>query len=191
MKNRGAESRGFTLVEVVVALLLTALAMLAIAPLFVGGMKNNAVGWDYSSLNELAKRKIEEILQMNFNDPRVVVPGGTTVTIDGTVVKGKLFLDNNPNSVTINGKTFSYPYELVYVVQDYALNDIPASGAPLPANAKDDSDPTWSGANPVRYVTVYAASSRKSLQGTAYSSAGLLSSAAQGKQVRMSAVKSD
>jgi prepilin-type N-terminal cleavage/methylation domain-containing protein len=191
MKTDRRRIQGFTLVEVVVALLLTALAMLAIAPLFVGGLKNNAVGWDYSSLNELAKKKIEELLQVGFNDPRVVVTAGTTVTIDGTVVKGKLFRDTNPNSVTVNGKTYSYPYELVYVVQDYSLNDIPVSGAPLPAKATDDGDASWSGGSPARYITVYAASSRRSLQGSAYSSAGLLSSASSGKQVRMSAVKTN
>jgi len=166
-----------------------ALAMLAIAPLFVNGMKSNAVGWDYSVLNELAKEKLEELLQMNFFDPRLVVPGGSTVTIDGTSVKGKEFIDTNSNTLTVSGKTVTFPYELVYVVQDYLLTDIPTSGAPLPANAKDDGDPGWSGATPVRFITVYAASSRRGLQGSAYTRSNVLASSSTGKQIRMSALK--
>ena len=187
--KRSSASPGFTLVEVVVALLLMALAMLAIAPLFANSMKSNAVGWDYSVLNDLARRKLENLLQMSYTDTRLVVPDGSTATIDGTSVTGKLFVDTTPNTVTINGQTYTYPYEIVYVVQDYLLSDIPTSGAPNPDNAKVDSDSTWSSGTSAKLITVYAASGRKSLQGSAYGSSGVLSSTSSGKQIRLSAVK--
>lgn len=180
---------GFTLVEVLVSLLLMALAMLAIAPLFANSMKSNATGWDFSVLNDLARRKLENLLQMGYSDTRLAVPTGSTVTIDGTSVAGKLFVDANPNTVTIDGQTTTYPYELVYVVQDYLLADIPTSGAPDPAKATVDSDATWSAGSSAKLITVYAASGRSSLQGSAYTSSGLLSSTSKGKQIRMSAVK--
>ncbi len=187
--RRPRGSSGFTLVEVLVAMLLMALAMLAIAPLFANSMKSNATGWDFSVLNDLARQKLENLLQMNYSDTRLTVPDGSTVTIDGTSVTGKLFVDDNPNTVTINGQTYTYPYELVYVVQDYLLSDIPTTGAPDPANAKVDTDSTWSSGTSAKLITVYAASGRRSLQGSAYTSSGVLSSASNGKQIRMSAVK--
>jgi prepilin-type N-terminal cleavage/methylation domain-containing protein len=174
-------SNGFTLVEVLVAVLLMALAMLAIAPLFVNGMKSNAVGWDYSSLNALAKQQFEEVLQYNFNDPRLAVPAGAT-------------FDSNPGQSY--RRPLAGPYELVYVVRDFTIDKIPAAGAvPSDANAVDDSNAAWTSTGGVKMVTVFVASSRGGLQGSAYASpsnviSGLLPASFSGKQIRMSAIKS-
>lgn len=173
-------SRGFTLVEVIVAMGLMALAMLAIAPLFANSMKSNAVGWDYSSLNALAKRQLEEILQYAFTDARLAVPAGATF---------------NGHAGQAYRRPLVGPYELVYVVRDFPNSVIPAPGAvPDDANAVDDSNAAWTLSPGVKMITVYVASARSSLSGSTYAVgsntiAGLFPTGYTGKQIRMTAYK--
>jgi prepilin-type N-terminal cleavage/methylation domain-containing protein len=186
---RKQRSEGFTLVEVLVALALGAVCLLFIAQLFLNGIRSNAVAWDYTALNSLARQRLEELLQYNFNDPRLAVPAGSTVTLGGTAQKGKLYLDQSPNTQTVSGNTISYPYELVYVVQDFHLTDLVNTGNPDPLSATVDTDGTWDHNHDVKYVTVIAASQRSGLQKTTYDLAGGLSALATGKQIRIGAVK--
>ena len=200
---RRRSTRGFTLVEVIVALGLMAMGMLAIAPLFVNGMHGNATGQDLSVLNSLAKEQLEQILQYNFLDPRLAVPTGATVTlVDGsgatTTPSGQLYRNQNPLTETIGGVTASFPYELVYVVQDYNLD---SNNRPDFTTAVDDGNATWNTQNGVKVITVYAASKRTMGMGeftkgstvytnaSGYNRGGVLSTAASGRQIRISAVK--
>jgi prepilin-type N-terminal cleavage/methylation domain-containing protein len=191
--------RGFTLIEVVVSMALMALAMLAIAPLFANSLKNNAVGQDLSALNALARQRLEEVLQYNFNDIRLAVPVGAQVTFDiagtATPVSGQLYRNQHSTTQTDGTMSTSFPYELVYVVQDYNLD---VNGRPDFTTPVDDNNAAWVSKTGVKLVTVVAASSRKSLSGTTYNLGSsttdptklLLSSASTGKQIRYSAVKS-
>ena len=150
-------------------------------------------------LNQLAKEQLEQLLQFNFVDPRLAVPSAATVTLNdstgtATVYSGQLYRSQNPTSQTIGGVTTTFPYELVYVVQDFNLdsNNRPDFTTPV-----DDSNATWTTQNGVKLITVFAGSARTSLgksfydlgSSTTTSSALLLSSKMTGKQVRMSAVK--
>lgn len=179
MRNRPRPS-GFTLVEVIVAMGLMALAMLAIAPLFANSMKSNAVGWDYSSLNSLAKQQLEEILQYTFTDARLAVPSAAT-------------FDGHPGQAY--RRPLVGPYELVYVVRDFPNTAIPAPGAaPNDANAVDDANPAWTLSPGVKMVSVYVASARSGLSGSTYAVgsntiAGLFPAGYKGKQIRMTAYK--
>ena len=194
-----AARAGFSLIEVLVAIGLMAVGMLAVAPLFVGSMHGNATGEDYSMLNVLAKEQLEQILQYNFVDTRIAVPSGATVTLNNsagtaTVYSGQLYRSQTPTSQTIGGVTTTFPYELVYVVQDFNLdsNNRPDFTTPV-----DDANATWTTQNGVKLITVYAGSARTSLGKSFYDlgsststvSKLLLSSTTTGKQVRMSAVK--
>lgn len=179
---------GFTLVEVLVALGLGAICVLAVAPMFVAGLKSNAVGWDYSALNSLARQRLEELLQFNFTDPRLAVPFGSTATIDGVSQAGKLYVDQNSNTQSDGTKSASFPYTLVYVVQDYHLEDIVSTGNPAAAKATTDLDASWDNTKDVKYVTVIAAGSRSSLGGSAFSKT-LTGASFSGKQIRISAVR--
>lgn len=201
-------SSGFSLVEVLVAIALLAVAMLALAPLFTGGMRSNAVGWDYSMLNTLAKQRLEEVLQYNFADARLAVPAGATATIDDPAnpgstitVTGQMYTNQLPLTQTVGGATSSFPYKTVYMVQDYRLADIPQTGLPLAANAKADNDATWNARQDVKLVTVIGLSIRQ-LQGDLKAGTGytgspytvamfhLTANELPGKQIRMSAIKS-
>jgi len=184
-----AAERGFTLVEVLVAVLLMGLAMLAIAPLFANSLRSNATGWDYSVLNALAKQRLEELLQCNFNDPRLAVPA--SAAFDGN--PGQLYRNLVPATETVNGVATQFPYELVYVVRDFPSAAIPSNGSmPDPISAVDDANASWISSPGIKMITVIAASSRAGLQGSAYKGNSLgnsLSSTATGKQIRMSAFK--
>lgn len=188
MKIRRNDGRGFTLVEVLVALALGAICVLAVAPMFVAGMKSNAVGWDYSALNALARQRLEELLQFSFTDPRLAVAGGSTVTIDGVSQFGKLYVDQNANTQSDGTVSASFPYTLVYVVQDFRLSDIVSTGNPAAAKATTDLDATWDKTKDVKYITVIAAASRSSLGGSTFSKT-LTGAAFSGKQIRVSALR--
>jgi len=182
--------KGFSLVEVLVSVALMAIAMLSIAPLFAGALRTNAVGWDFSVLNGLTKSKLEEVLQYNFNDPRLSVPTNSTVTIDTATFTGQIYLTETPTMQSVSGYTTRYPYELVYIVSDYRLADLPSGATADPAKATYDGDATWSSQSDLKYITVICASQRSFLQRSPYSLAPGLSPSARGKQIRLSAIKS-
>src|SRR5262249_44589330 len=184
------QEAGFSLVEVLVSVALMAIAMISVAPLFGGALKTNAVGWDFSALNALAKSKLEEVLQYNFNDPRLRVPTSSTITIDGTSFVGQLYLAETPTTQTVNGYTTRYPYELVYVVSDFRMADLPSGSTANLTKATYDGDSRWSAQSDLKYVLVIAASQRLFLQGSPYSPAPGLSLGSRGKQIRMGAIKS-
>ena len=185
-------SRGFTLVEVLVAMGLMAMAVLAIAPLFVGSLKSNGAGQDLSQLNALAKQQLEELLQYNFTDARLAVATGKTVSIinqDGTTTttSGQLYRNEIPTTQTDGSTTISFPYRLYYMVQDFPITSIVNGAVPTPSTAVDDSS-----SNYVKMITVFVASSREGLQATGYGKnfqAGILPASLGGKQIRMSAIK--
>jgi prepilin-type N-terminal cleavage/methylation domain-containing protein len=178
---------GFTLVEALVAVAIVAFALLAIAPLFTGGANANAVGWDLSVLNTLAKGRLEELLQANFNDARLAVPAGSTIGSTGVV--GKLYIDATPNTRAVSGLTTSYPYDVVYTVQNFRLQDITNARAPDPSLARTDAAADWNRLLDVKYIQVYGGSRRRFLQGSSYALAPGFSSLLTGKQIRMSAIK--
>ena len=192
LKDRSQE--GFTLVETLVAMGLMALAMLAVAPLFLGSLKSNGAGQDFTVLNALAKQQLEQVMQYSFTDPRLAVPAGATVTLydqagnPGSTVSGQLYRNELALTQTDGSTAISFPYELDYIVQDYAMTDI-KNGAIPPASTLDDSSAGWSSTTGAKMITVYAASSRKSLQGSGYSGGGIFGATVNGKQIRMSAIK--
>jgi prepilin-type N-terminal cleavage/methylation domain-containing protein len=193
----GRRPEGFTLVEVLVSMALMALTMLAIAPLFASSMKSNATGEDFSVLNALAKQQLEQVLQYAYSDPRLAVPAGSTFSLvnqGGTskTYTGALYANELPTSVTVAGSTVTYPYYLAYSVQDYTLASLPPSGTTFDLDtfqsaAVTDTDTGFT-ASGFKFVTVYVASSRSSLQGSGYK-AGVLPVTFNGKQIRLSAYK--
>jgi Tfp pilus assembly protein PilV len=186
---------GFTLIEIVVSMGLMAGGLLAIAPMFTSSMKSNASGDDFSRVNALARQQLEQCLQYGFDDPRLGVPAGATFTARNeagvaSTVTGQLYRNQIPVSETVGGVTRTIPFELVYTVQNYTIDKLSAAGLPDPAVAVTDTNLNWQINNGGKFITVYAASKRKSVGGTSYTRAGVLSSAATGKQVRLTAYKS-
>jgi type II secretory pathway pseudopilin PulG len=65
---------GLTLIELLVALGLLSFVLLAIAPLFIMSMKSNFSANEYTSIHVLARDRLEQLMNLPFNDPQVT-PG--------------------------------------------------------------------------------------------------------------------
>ena len=81
--NLGCAEEGFTLLELVVALALSAFAFAALASMLLGGMKALSVQKTRSQGNEFATQAIEDLQRFDFNDlglcPSTSDPSPTTV----------------------------------------------------------------------------------------------------------------
>jgi len=67
-------SKGLTLIEVLVALFLVAIGLLAAAPMFVHAMQGNATGGDFGSVGAMALDRLELLRATAYSG---LVPGGS------------------------------------------------------------------------------------------------------------------
>jgi type II secretory pathway pseudopilin PulG len=73
-----SREHGFTVVETLVALLLTAVGVLAVAPLFLYAMDENVVGSQYGTLGAAAVDRMELLRELPFFDPQLAAGGSLT-----------------------------------------------------------------------------------------------------------------
>jgi len=71
--RRRAES-GVTLVELLISVALLGFILLGIAPLFIASVKSNYSANEYTSIHNLARDRLEQLMNMPFNDP-ALAPG--------------------------------------------------------------------------------------------------------------------
>jgi prepilin-type N-terminal cleavage/methylation domain-containing protein len=71
--------RGLSLIEVLIALLILAIVALGIAGLFSHAQLTNASGYEYAVLASEARRTLETMQALSFNDGLLVDSAGTTV----------------------------------------------------------------------------------------------------------------
>jgi prepilin-type N-terminal cleavage/methylation domain-containing protein len=62
---------GFTLIEVITALTILAIAMLSFIPMVISTMRANSFGAQMTHSTQLTQDKLEEIRRMNFDDPDI------------------------------------------------------------------------------------------------------------------------
>ncbi len=74
---------GFTLVEVLLALFLIALGMLAVAPMFVYATQGNAVGGDYGSMGAIAVERLELLRGTDYYDSSLAAGGSLSSNVTG------------------------------------------------------------------------------------------------------------
>ena len=72
-----ANARGFSLIEVLVALFLIGLGVLAAAPMFIYAMQGNATGADFGSVGAIAVERMEQLRAQTF----VNLPAGGSLTV--------------------------------------------------------------------------------------------------------------
>jgi prepilin-type N-terminal cleavage/methylation domain-containing protein len=109
-----ADERGFSLLELLVALLILAFVALGIASLFSHAQLTNASGYDYAVLSSEARRALEDLLATPFNDAALVDTAGT------------------PRQLTTARRGF----DVQYTVQDFQVltwNQITNPPWPVPA----------------------------------------------------------
>jgi prepilin-type N-terminal cleavage/methylation domain-containing protein len=85
-------SSGFTLVEVLLALFLIAIGVLAAAPMFVYAMKGNAAGADFGSAGAIAVERMEVLRSTRYTD----LDAGGDLNSDATVAGVDYFDNSNP-----------------------------------------------------------------------------------------------
>jgi len=90
MKDGLYKERGFTLIEVLIALTIFAVGLLALAGMQITGIQGNSTSQSVSAKVALADGVIEEFLAMEGNDPRLTTevtdsawPTATAVVIEG------------------------------------------------------------------------------------------------------------
>ncbi len=71
------DERGFSLVEVLLALFLIGIGVLAAAPMFVYAMQGNATGADFGSVGAIAVERMEVLRSQSF----VNLPAGGSLTV--------------------------------------------------------------------------------------------------------------
>ena len=75
------DARGFSLLEVLIALFLLAIGVLAAAPMFVYASKGNATGADFGSVGALAVERMELLRGTEYAS---LTPGGSlTANVNG------------------------------------------------------------------------------------------------------------
>jgi prepilin-type N-terminal cleavage/methylation domain-containing protein len=62
---------GVTLVELLIAVALLGFILLGIAPLFIGSVKSNFSANEYTSIHNLARDRLEQLMSLPFNDPQL------------------------------------------------------------------------------------------------------------------------
>jgi prepilin-type N-terminal cleavage/methylation domain-containing protein len=130
---------GFTLVEVLVALLILAIVSLGIAGMFSHAMVVNASGYDYARLASQARFILEELRARPFNDPTLVA------TTESVWV---------PQNLTYSNPNFTATYS----VTDFAIRNWTDLGGAWPA-------PTGVTPANVKRITVRVRSTAQNLQG--------------------------
>jgi type II secretory pathway pseudopilin PulG len=69
--SRRRRETGVTLVELLIATFLLALILLAIAPLFITSVKSNYAANEYTSIHNIARDRLEQLMSLPFNDAQL------------------------------------------------------------------------------------------------------------------------
>lgn len=70
MKHRNREA-GLTLVEMLIAVALLGIVLLGIAPLFIASVKSNYSANEYTSIHNLARDRLEQLMNLPITDPQL------------------------------------------------------------------------------------------------------------------------
>ena len=125
--------RGMTFPEVLITLAILAIAILALAPLFIYSVKTNASSSELSMANTLAREKLEELMLFPTTDSRMQIPSGSTVA----TFPNDLPRWWNPSTGATSTATSSpgagwFPFALLrsYTVQAFRAQPQPAQPTP-------------------------------------------------------------
>ncbi len=144
--------RGVVLIDVLVSLVLLLVALLSILPLFIRSLHTNASAFDYTSVNEMARDKLEQLMNVAISDPTLRVPDGQK----SAAFPNDLPTHTDPRTGAPSTKATDpvYPYLRTWVVELLDVDDVNnllpvASGSPYR----------------VKRVSVTVSSSRRNLPG--------------------------
>lgn len=121
--RRPRTEAGFSLVEVLVAMLLLALITLSIVPLFGRAIADNAAGKEAGSQAALGRSQLEEQVQLPFSHRRLEVEAGTARVEERFYAGGSRELGDEAweNSRPADGVTF---WRRTATVRQYGVNGV-------------------------------------------------------------------
>jgi prepilin-type N-terminal cleavage/methylation domain-containing protein len=129
---------GFTLIEVLMALVILAIVALGIAGMFSHAMVVNASGYDYARLASQARFVLEELRARPFDDATLAATAGATWV---------------PQNLTYSNRNFT----ATYAITDFRINNWGDLGTwPAPAGGVPGN---------VKRITVRIRSTAQNLQG--------------------------
>jgi len=142
--DRRRSERGLTLIELIVAVALFGFVLLGIVPLFLGSVKSNYSANEYTSVNTLARDRLEQLMNMPFQDPRLN-PGVYANDLAA-------FLPDPTNPTLLS--TVKSPFQITYQVTQWQIPD--AGGSPLVIASGAPFTPTQvvAAGNPFRYKRI-------------------------------------
>ena len=72
------DERGFSLIEVAIASVITMVGLVFLAGMFTLAMSQNRMVKQHTTTTALAQQKLEELMAIEKNDARLLIPGGQT-----------------------------------------------------------------------------------------------------------------
>lgn len=73
------DEQGFSLIEVAIASVITMVGLVFLAGMFTLAMSQNRMIKQHTTTTALAQQKLEELMAIEKNDARLLIPGGQTV----------------------------------------------------------------------------------------------------------------
>ena len=116
-RKRPPNSLGFALIELVISALLFGWVLLAIFPLFLSSVKSNVAANSYGEVNNLARTRLEQLLALPFEDPRLSAGSHATNDLAASLP--------DPETGALPS-TVANPFRRTYQVRQFA---IPAASA--------------------------------------------------------------
>jgi prepilin-type N-terminal cleavage/methylation domain-containing protein len=114
---------GLTLVELLIALALLGFVLLGITPLFMASVKSNYAGNEYTSINMLARDRLEQLMNLPFNDGQIT-PGKHGNDLSATLPDPITGLPAAPGPESVKN-----PFSVCYLVFQYQIPTSVATNA--------------------------------------------------------------
>jgi hypothetical protein len=128
-RARREREAGLTLVELLIALALLGFVLLGITPLFMASVKSNYAGNEYTSLNMLARDRLEQLMNLPFTDGQLG-PGKHVNDLPALLPDPKTGLPPAPGPGAVNN-----PFKICYQVFQFQIPNADvgtvAEGAPF------------------------------------------------------------
>ncbi|HSS43863.1 MAG TPA: prepilin-type N-terminal cleavage/methylation domain-containing protein [Thermoanaerobaculia bacterium] len=157
---------GLTLVELLIALALIGFILLGVAPLFIASVKSNYSANEYTSINMIARDRLEQLMNRSFTDAELN-PGVKANDLSPVLPDPKTGIP--PASGGIGN-----PFSITYQVTQWSIP--PSTGAGSPATAPPGSTSCASAPcfNPTRVTALNNPFQYKRIDVTVVSGTGLL-----------------
>jgi type II secretory pathway pseudopilin PulG len=124
------------LVELLIAVALLGFILLGIAPLFIASVRSNYAANEYTSIHNLARDRLEQLMNLPVNDPQL---SAATATFPNDLAQ---FMADPATGIPPTTSGVRNPFRRIYTVQHFRIpaNDLAtvpngASFTPIPVAA--------------------------------------------------------